>query len=142
MNNKRRVALLSALGIVALGVAGYLAYDSFETKRAAEAAAAATRATEQRLKQQAQAESEVQERLLRSLTNPGSSQWLQQGLAPLWAALAKSNARVLVLPPSNPEDKAGLDLSARIAFARALTDALAGEEAASIPDPGFGLRAL
>jgi tetratricopeptide (TPR) repeat protein len=142
MNNKRKVALLSALCIVALGEGGYLAYDSFETKRAAEAAAAVARATEQRLKQQAQAEREVQEGLLRSLTNPGPSQWLQQGLAPLWAALAKSNARVLVLPPSNPEDKGGLDLSARIAFARALTDALAGEEAASIPDPGFGLRAL
>jgi tetratricopeptide (TPR) repeat protein len=142
MNNKRRVALLSALGIVALGAGGYLAYDSFETKRAAEVAAAAARATEQRLKQQAQAGREVQEGLLRSLTNPRPSQWLQQGLAPLWAALAKSNARVLVLPPSNPEDKVGLDLSARIAFARALTDALAGEEAASIPDPGFGLRAL
>jgi len=142
MNNKRRVALLTALAIVALGAGGYLAYDSFERNRAAEAAAAAARATEQRLKQQAQAEREVQAQLLRSLKYPGPSQWLQQGLAPLWAAIGKSNARVLVLPPSNPEDKAGLDLSARIAFARALTDALASEEAASIPDPGFGLAAL
>src|SRR6267378_5566701 len=116
MNNKRRVALLSALGIVVLGAGGYLGYDSFESKRAAEAAATAARAAEQRLKQQhAQQEREVQAQLLRSLKNPGPSQWVQQGLAPLWAALAKSNARVLVLPPSNPEDKAGLDLSARIA---------------------------
>src|SRR2546430_5846297 len=82
MNNKRKVALLSALCIVAVGQGGYLAYDSFETKRAAEAAAAAARATEQRLKQQAQAEREVQAQILRSPINPGPSPWLPQGLAP------------------------------------------------------------
>jgi tetratricopeptide (TPR) repeat protein len=63
-------------------------------------------------------------------------------LAPLSSALAKSNAGILILPPSNPEGKPGLDLTARIAFARALTDTLTTENAALVPDPGFVLAAI
>lgn len=142
MNNKPRVALLGALGIVVVGAGVYFTYDSFESRRAAEAATAAARARGEQQKQHAQAEREAQAQILRSLKDPGPSQWLQQRLAPLWSALAKSNGRVLILPPSNPEDKSGLDLTARIAFARALTDSLGAEYAALVPDPGFAYTAI
>lgn len=142
MNNKPRVVLLGVLAIAVLSAGAYFVYDSSESRRAAEAAAASARAQKELHAQRAIAEREAQTQILRSLTDPGPSPWLQQRLAPLWSALAKSSARILILPPSNPEDKPGLDLTARIAFARALTDALAAENAALVPDPGFVLAAI
>src|SRR5919198_1119489 len=133
-NKKNRLALIGALAIAVLGATAYFAYDLFESRREAAAAEAraAVRAAEQRAKAQAKAEREQQ---IRAFKNLALSPWLEQGLAPLQSALTKSNARVLVLPPSNPEDKAGLDLSARIAFARTLADDLTSPSAGLIPDP-------
>jgi tetratricopeptide (TPR) repeat protein len=145
MNNKPRVVLLGVLAIVALSAGIHFAYDAFKGRQAAEAiatAAAAARAKAEQYRAQARAEREARAQVVRSLKDPGPSHWLQQRLAPLSSALVKSNARTLILPPSNPEDKPGLDLTARIAFARALTDALAAENAALVPDPGFALAAI
>lgn len=136
MNLTPRVALLTLLVVVVLGAGTYLGYQELESRRAMELAKAAGKAAaEKQAKAAAQARAKV-------FMDPGPSQWLQQGLAPLWNALAKSKSTVLVVPPGNPEDRPGLDLTARIAFARALVDNLPAGAAALIPDPAFALAAI
>lgn len=142
MRGKPRVALLGALATAILGAGTYLAYDYYVERRTAEAAAEAARQAVAQQARHQQAQREAQAQLLRSLKDPGPSRWLQQRLAPLWSALAKSNARILIVPPSNPEDNPGLDVTARIAFARALSDSLGSGTQAPVPDPGFVLAAV
>lgn len=113
MARKSTVALSVVLVMVALGVGGWFVYQKRESQRAMELAKAAGKAAaEKQAKATAQARAKV-------FMDPGPSQWLQQGLAPLWIALAKSKSTVLVVPPGNPEDRPGLDVTARVAFARA-----------------------
>lgn len=136
MARRSTVALSVLLVLVALGVGGWYVHQELESRRAMELAKAAGRAAAEK---QAKAAAQAQARLF---TDPGPSQWLQQGVAPLWSALVKSKSAVLVIPPGNPEDRPGLDVTARVAFARALVDSLPADAAALLPDPGFALAAI
>jgi hypothetical protein len=126
----RKLALYTVFGATLIAAAFFF-YDRFETQREMEAAAEA----QQKLNEPYRQRLEEEKQLLSSLRAPvPPSKWLQDGLAPMRSALTKAEAVVVVIPPMNVADKAGLDPSARILFARELAAALGGPKAGMV-DP-------
>lgn len=139
MARKGKLALY--LGVVvslASATAGYFVYEDFQDKRRAATAAKAEQEAQQKRLETDRQRKEQHRQILAAMRAPVPvSKWLQQRLAPMRAELARSDAPVLVIPPMNAADKAGLDYSSRVVFARALADALAADSKTPNSDPAL-----
>jgi hypothetical protein len=140
MNNKSKIILASALGLAAVALIAYRAYEYYQEQRHAEES---RRQAKERFVENQRRQEEERQRQIRALTAPEApSRWLQADGQPYRAAIAKTKATVVVLPPMNLADKPGLDYSSRIVFASRLAAAIAATSGAEVLDPALAYRAL
>lgn len=138
MERTKTIALYGLLGLAVTAAAVYF-YDDFQAQRKAQAAA---KAREESIQKFRDAERRRRDEVLGPLrASAPLSKWLQDGLAPLRAALATTDAALVVIPPMNVAEKAGVDLSARVLFGRQLAAALADSKAVVV-DPALALLAI
>jgi hypothetical protein len=143
MTQKAKLILAAVLGLALAALAAQHIYERYRAEREAEQRLKLSDEARKKALEYAQRRQEEQRKTIQSLVGPADvSKWLEDGTAPFREILAKTNAKLAVLPPMNLEDKPGLDLTSRIVFARRLASGLAVASDTEVLDPALVFLAL